>query len=317
MRKIDLMIIGAQKAGTTSLNKYLNQHPDVLGHATQEFSYFLSDTDYKKKYNTEFKKFFDRTKFNAKVVVAKNVGIYNNQHAIERLYRHNPECKLVFMVREPVSRAISSYNMEVFNGWLDRDFPEIKTVIEKKRFDDVMYRLFICLGLYSESLEMILQYFPKEQLKIFLFENFSNNPAIIYNEICNWLNISPDYQVDFSIAHNATKKAKSQKASKILIKLRNNNNPIKKIARKVLPYSLFTKFGQFLIERNKSEKLPPPVPDDIKEFLYRYFEPYNKKFESMSALCLDCWNNKNKKTSETTKNSIFKDETVVFNKQYT
>src|SRR5678809_829657 len=122
-RKIDLMIIGAQKAGTTSLQNYLNEHPEILGHPQIEFGYFKDDKTYENGYEKEFARHFTSGSVNtAKAVIAKNTGMYDSDKALERLQQHNPDCKLVFIVREPVSRAYSSYSMEKFNGWLKRDF---------------------------------------------------------------------------------------------------------------------------------------------------------------------------------------------------
>ena len=42
MKKIDVMIVGAEKSGTTSLKNYLNEHPDVFGHSATEFTFFHS-----------------------------------------------------------------------------------------------------------------------------------------------------------------------------------------------------------------------------------------------------------------------------------
>jgi len=165
MRKIDLMIVGAQKAGTTSLIKYFLDHPDVLSHPQTEFAFFRSDMEYKEGYNHVFNRYFTKGNPSAKTILAKNVGIYSDVQAIERLHDHNPNCKLIYLMREPVSRAISSYNMEIFNGWLKKEFYDLEEIIKNEAHDDVMYRLFIRLGLYAEHLRNIYKFFPKENVK--------------------------------------------------------------------------------------------------------------------------------------------------------
>jgi len=290
MKKIDLMIIGAQKAGTTSLQNYLNEHPEILGHPQIEFGFFKDDAMYANGYEKEFSRHFTAGNINAaKVVVAKNTGMYDSEKALERLQQHNPDCKLVFIVREPVSRAYSSYSMEKFNGLLTRDFSEIKDVIEEKRFDDMMYRFFIRLGLYSEFLRSIYKFFPENQVKIVLFEKLGKDPAGVCREIFQWLNIDPSFTPSTEKEYNKTQKPKSALVSNILMRLRSNNNVVKKVAKKVLPYSVFTRLGTFLIESNKSSKRTKPISPEVKEYLQRFFDPYNKELEQLAKINLDGW----------------------------
>jgi sulfotransferase family protein len=290
MRKIDLMIIGAQKAGTTSLQNYLNEHPEILGHPQIEFGFFKDDAMYANGYENEFSRHFTAGNVHtAKAVVAKNTGMYDSEKALERLREHNPDCKLVFIVREPVSRAYSSYSMEKFNGWLARDFSEIRKVIEEERFDDVMYKFFIRLGLYSDYLKSIYKYFPPEQVKLVLFERLKKDPIGVCREMFQWLKIDTSFMPRTEKEYNTTQKPKSVLLSKILISLRNENNRVKKLAKKVLPYTLFTRIGTSLIEFNKSSKKAEPISKEMKEYLHSYFEPYNKELEEMTKINLDDW----------------------------
>ncbi len=290
MKKIDLMIIGAQKAGTTSLQNYLNEHPEILGHPQIEFGFFKDDAMYANGYEKEFSRHFTAGNINAaKAVVAKNTGMYDSEKALERLQQHNPDCKLVFIVREPVSRAYSSYSMEKFNGLLTRDFSEIKDVIEEKRFDDMMYRFFIRLGLYSEFLKSIYKFFPENQVKIVLFEKLGKDPAGVCREIFQWLNIDPSFTPSTEKEYNKTQKPKSVLVSNILMRLRSNNNVVKRVAKKVLPYTVFTRLGTFLIESNKSSKRTKPISPEIKEYLQRFFDPYNKELEELAKIDLGGW----------------------------
>ena len=284
------MIIGAQKAGTTSLQNYLNEHPEILGHPQIEFGFFKDDAMYANGYEKEFSRHFTAGNINtAKAVVAKNTGMYDSEKALERLQHHNPDCKLVFIVREPVSRAYSSYSMEKFNGLLTRDFSEIKDVIEEKRFDDMMYRFFIRLGLYSEFLKSIYKFFPENQVKIVLFENLGKDPAGVCREIFQWLNIDPSFTPGTEKEYNKTQKPKSVLVSNILMRLRSNDNVIKKVAKKVLPYKVFTRLGTFLIESNKSSKRTKPISPEIKEYLQQFFAPYNKELEELAKIDLNGW----------------------------
>jgi len=277
---IDLMIVGAQKAGTTSLNNYLNQHQEILGHPQTEFAYFRDNKLYQKDFDEEFHKHF--TKGNLKEadkIVAKNVGIYNCEVALQRLQRHNPACKLVFVVREPVSRAYSSYTMEISgpkNG--------VKlSVLAKEDTNDVMYKLFIELGLYAKHLRLIHKYFPKEQVKVVLFDDLKEKPNVICQEIFQWLDVDQNFTPEVENLYNVTKKAKSTYLSDILMKLRRKNNPVKRLVKNILPYSLFSYIGQFLLESNKSSSGNQPMSEELQSLLSDYFEPHVTELEDLTG----------------------------------
>ncbi|MDE0685767.1 MAG: hypothetical protein OXI63_22795, partial [Candidatus Poribacteria bacterium] len=75
--KIQLMIVGAQKAGTSSLLRYLAQHPDIHTHAQPEMTFFLQDREYSRGYQWASAKYFageyDHAEVADKRLLAKNV----------------------------------------------------------------------------------------------------------------------------------------------------------------------------------------------------------------------------------------------------
>lgn len=295
-QKIDLMIVGAQKAGTTSLNNYLCEHPEVLGHASlqKEFAYFWDDSIFEKGFEAEFDKAFIKKRTTNKVkIVAKNVGISNNEQALKRLQEHNKDCKLVFIVREPVSRAYSSYTMEVFNGWMDRDFSELKQVLSNNDKSDAMYRFFIEPSLYVNHLHLIYKYFPKNQVRVYLFDDFKSNPERICKEVFEWLDISTEFLPAFENVHNETKQAKSKLMSKLILSIRKQDSVIKKIVKVILPYTLFSKIGTFVVESNKSSKKADKITPAMKEYLTNYFMPFNENLAKETNLPVqEKWINK-------------------------
>src|SRR5262245_11979337 len=109
--KIDAMIVGAQKSGTTSLLRYLSQHPMIEAHLPEEFSFFVRDAEYELGIESAFTRFFTGTDFSdPKVVVAKNAGMCYNEVALGRLKNHHPGVIVIMVIRNPVDRAWSSYS---------------------------------------------------------------------------------------------------------------------------------------------------------------------------------------------------------------
>ena len=76
---IDLLIVGAQKAGTSSLLRYLAQHPQICTHQQPEMNYFVDENDYKKSFSAALSRYFPCIhNENTKVIAAKSVGILDS-----------------------------------------------------------------------------------------------------------------------------------------------------------------------------------------------------------------------------------------------
>ncbi|MEI6311444.1 MAG: sulfotransferase domain-containing protein [Bacteroidota bacterium] len=290
-KKIDLMIIGAQKAGTTALKNYLNEHPQITGHPQTEFSFLKENEEYEKGFDFAFSKYFNSPTYkDSNKIIAKYVSIYYEEELLQRLAKHNPACKLVFIIREPVARAYSAYCMEQFNGWLNRDSHEMIDVIKKQQYQDTMYRLFINMGLYDEHIELIYKYFPKEQVKIVLYENLNKNSLGTCKEIFEWMGVDASFSPNVEKKYNETKTAKSDKLTKLITSLKSDKNKLKIIAKKILPYSLFTKIGNSIVEYNKSSKKHKPISNELFTFLHQFYKPHNDKFTALTGIDISHWN---------------------------
>ena len=289
---VDVAIVGAQKAGTTSLKEYLAQHPSIHTHPQIEFSYFRDDDLYNRGYVAAEKEFLTVNNGSpSSITLIKNVGIYSSEIAVQRLYEHNPNCHIVFLVRNPVLRAFSSFSMEKFNGWYKEDFEKVKQVIEEENYSDVSFRLFIGHGLYVNHLKLLYRFFKKEQIKIVEYESFVHDRAAVCKSILKWIGLDENFEFNVNKVFNETKKSNSAIISSILIQLRSNKNPLKKTTKFILPYSWFTKLGGYLISLNKSKKRSKPMSQDMNDYLKAYFAHYNQEFDRLAGTNFsDEWN---------------------------
>ena len=98
VRKISLMIIGAQKAGTTSLKNYLGQHPSLETHPHKEFAFFFDPAQYENDFENARKKYFINKSVSVQLI-EKSAGLYVKETGIVELKKHNPDCKLVLILR--------------------------------------------------------------------------------------------------------------------------------------------------------------------------------------------------------------------------
>ena len=178
---IDYLCIGAAKAGTMSIIKALNIHPGIF--CKEGETHFFDELELTPSNIKSYESSFNSNK---KLVGEKSPSYCYLQYAIDRIYRYNPSIKLILLLREPVSRTFSHYNME---DKRERAIPiNLNTLVQLKdiRSRDTHY---VERGYYDEIIEYILSKFHKDNLYIGIAEEIKANPQVEYNKIYNFLGV--------------------------------------------------------------------------------------------------------------------------------
>lgn len=182
--KIDYLCIGVAKAGTMSIINYLNLNPDIFCKERETHFFDDKNDDNITKYEKSFLS-------NKKIKGEKSPSYCYLRYAINNIYKYNPNMKLILLLREPISRAYSQYNMELNRrkgykkkSYMDEFIKEkdikLKDIIENKDF-------YIVRGYYDEIIQYILSIFPKNNLYIGISEEIRENPNVEYNKIYSFL----------------------------------------------------------------------------------------------------------------------------------
>lgn len=292
LRKITLMIAGAQKAGTTSLNNYLGQHPSIQTHIQKEFAHFVDEPSFEEGYATALKKYFTPAKPNAELI-AKSAGMYINEKGLARLREHNPDCKIVVILRNPIDRTYSSFLMERNYGAIHEPFNVIKEIMRKADPADWRYEFFIGMSLYSKKLPLIYKYFDKEQVKILRFEELKSNASAICADIFGWMNLDVSFSPDTTVRHNVTTATRSNAYGKLLQRFMSDSNPIKKAARVLLPGKMDYKVGEAMRKLNTTGRKNEPISKEVMEEMLDFFRPYNDELSALTGTDFSSWNTMN------------------------
>jgi hypothetical protein len=287
-QKISLMIIGAQKAGTTSLKNYLGQHPSLQTHPHKELSYFFDRSEYSKGFEQAVRKYYDHPE--KKLLIAKNAGLYVSEPGILRLKEHNPHCKLVMILRNPIERTYSSYLMEKNYGAINGTFESIETVLRNGHTGDWRYEFFIGMSLYHLHLSKLYKHFPHDQVKLIRYEDFESKTNIICEEIFEWLSVDPTFLPDTSVRYNVTHINRSPSYGRFVVQLLRNQNPVKKIIQSVMPGKMDYKVGELLRNINKTNKVYGPISQNMSELLNEFYTPHNKKLSELTGIDFSAWN---------------------------
>ena len=186
--------IGVQKGGTSSLINYLNLHPEIYM-ARGEKHFFdrkLSDGELSHEDIKNYEKSFKTTKT---IVGEKTPSYCYLKYAIDRIYNYDKNMKLIIILREPISRAFSEYNMglnfknktlndkseeEIFNEVISQENIKLDELIKNGGYH-------VIRGFYDEILEYILSKFSRDNLYIGISEEINKNKQKYYNEIYKFL----------------------------------------------------------------------------------------------------------------------------------
>ena len=120
--KVNTFIVGAPKAGTTSLHYYLNQHADVSMSSVKEPNFFSSKEVESLFYNSkciddsnDYHGLFSKEK--RQIIGEASVSYLYYEKVPNRIHDYNSEAKIIIMLREPVERSFSHYLMDYRLGF--------------------------------------------------------------------------------------------------------------------------------------------------------------------------------------------------------
>lgn len=288
-RTIKLFIAGAQKCGTTSLKHYLGEHPEIYTHPQKEFAFFYDDREFEQGHEKAFDKYF-MNENNCENIIAKNAGLYVKEEAIARLKNHNPDCKIVLILRDPVERTYSAYNMEYNYGSLQEPFDHIIDVIKNKNSEDWKFNVLIGMSIYSQHLNMILRYFQRENVRIIDYSDLKNDSIKVTQDIYRWLEVDDTIIPQTNIRHNQTFKTKSRFLSQLIKKVLGKENFFKTTARMFLPKKHAYQLGEMIRDANKSDVRYNRISPETDSFLRNYFKPYNEELSKLTGMDFSHWN---------------------------
>lgn len=201
--KPDFLIIGAQKAGTTGLYSILRQHSKLVGSLKKEVQYFNRDEFYLNKPLSQYHSFFpSKLSLQKDQLVYEATPDYIFHHKVaERIYRYNPNIKMIAVFRDPALRCFSGWtmyhhNFRPDNAWSrlhePRSFRECIEA-EIKDIDAIDYysfhKAYVKRGLYAEQLERYLKYFKREQFLFLEQKEIKNDLEGTTRKVCDFLGV--------------------------------------------------------------------------------------------------------------------------------
>jgi Sulfotransferase domain len=193
IERLDFIVPGAQKSGTTALRYFLGKHSQIALPSRQELHFFDDEEIFSRPvdYGLLHKHF---PRMGRSTIAGEVTPSYLYwKPAIERIHAYNSRVKLVILLRNPIERAFAHWNMQRFKGREPLDFldalkEEPRRIaqplsIESRRF------AYVDRGFYSAQLERVFKFFPRDQVKIVKFEDFRDRKQETLNSIFDFLGV--------------------------------------------------------------------------------------------------------------------------------
>jgi len=233
LRLPNFFLVGAPKAGTTSLYHYLDQHPQIYMSSIKEPHYFateireenceaqlrrgmarekrevrefLTGPMREKRFGGIVEGWEDHLRLFANATGQPALGEASacylwSPAAPEGIAAKIPEARILVILRDPAERAFSQYLHGVANGAVRWSFREhIHRNLCHRSGELCVHYPFLEFGLYHQQLSRYLSRFGPN-VWVGFYEDFKARPAAVYQDICRFLGVSPEFLPDMSRQH--------------------------------------------------------------------------------------------------------------------
>jgi hypothetical protein len=278
----NFMVIGAPKAGTTSLWYYIRQHPEVFPGGHKEPGYFWSGKIYKEgKAQTleSYEKLFEGSE-QYQAVGDGSPTYLADEDAPDQIFELIPGVRLVAILRDPCARAFSEF---VFQR-MRKDEPEadfLDAIKADPGRPDGRRIDYVATGLYYRHLSRFLSVFPGGQVKILFNEDLKSDPQKVVREVFSFLGIDPDVPIDTDIELTVSGVPKIKGLHWLLA----SKNPIKRALAPLLP-KRFVKSLRRAKNANLERQFMTP---DERAALLPFFEEDVVELEKLLGRDLSHW----------------------------
>jgi hypothetical protein len=181
----NFLVIGAMKAGTTSLYHYLKVHPQVFMSPTKELDFFVEELNWARGLDWYKRQFEYATHDRVALGEAStSYTMYPHYQGVpERISKNLPEVRLIYVVRSPIDRIRSQYQHNVITG------------TERRSIDEAVFEnpVYINCSRYAFQIEQYLEYFSRERLLIITSERLDRDRLASTRRIFEFLGVDPGF----------------------------------------------------------------------------------------------------------------------------
>jgi len=294
----NFLIVGTAKCGTTSVYRYLKQHPRVFLSAHKEPMFLVSEVYEKLSKNDpryhiseehtvftldNYKKLFENVTDEIAIGEASTPYLYHHRYSIPRIKELLGDVKIIIFLRNPVDRAYSAYkhfvketsDKDSFEQFLEKEEERVR-----ENWDILTFPKG--LGFYYNQVKAFQDNFS--QVRTYLLDDLHAHPDETLKDIYNFLDVDPFYMSDTNTEHNKSDISGNRFLGSIL----SGDNILKDIARPVLkallPEGGTARLASYLKNKNKKKMKPK-----TRKYLIELFREDILKLQKLLGRDLSKW----------------------------
>ena len=277
------LIVGAPKCGTTSLADALRGHSDVFIPYRKELSFFHADDTYQRGFEW-YQAFFDEAS-GEKVRLEATPDYFASEKARDRIATHIPNCKMIFVLRDPVARAHSHYWARARTGREVRSLAEVLRDELNAPMDEQGYMLRN--GFFGAHLAGYMDVFDTSQLLVLRMEELAASPTETLARVQSFLEIAPELTA--FPKSNVAVEARSDAVQSAMQSVIKSQGFAKTALRAVFPDRVRVRVRKAIRRLNSNPAAKPPLEAEDRELLEETYASDIARLETLLGTDLSAW----------------------------
>lgn len=252
----NFIVIGAGKCATTSLCELLAAHADAFVSDPKEPNFFSDDDNYFRGWEHYCQLFANA---DGCVAIGEGSGRYTCKEqypeTAQRIASHLPQCRLIYIVREPIARIESLWKENIYQG--------MRNAMTFERSLREQPDIYIASTNYYRQIQHYRKFFPDEQILVLFFEEFKEKPDDILVQCFKFLGLRSDASIPSSVTPRNVSQEKRADAE-LLLRLR--SSPLAGMAKNLVP----SRLRSIIMRRFMRREMPASAPwtDELKSLVY-------------------------------------------------
>ncbi len=298
----NFLIVGVQKAGTTSLYSYLREHPQVYMSPVKETDFLsyepppisesgsLSAADLltkggRKRILTidDYLELFEDVRDEIAIGEASPNYLFYYEQSVRMIKKYVPDAKLIVVLRNPVERAYSDYLMNV------RELVGNRKPLAEQVVSSAQSSYTLLKGRYYEGLKHFLEAFDPAQVQIMMYSDLTKNSDRFMSQLYDFIGVDSSFKANTQKRQQTAQVPKNQNINKLL----RTRNPLRSAVGTVLkilmPEAQRQKLRSRLIAVNSQGKEGLPLTDEDRVLLENYYREDIIRLQDLINTDLSAW----------------------------
>jgi hypothetical protein len=275
---LDLMVVGAAKSATTSVDALLHTAPRVTANPSDaEIGYFLRDDEFARGAEVALAKYFATSPGSGEVRIGKSAGLLYSPTGLQRLHDDSPAVQAVVIVRNPVSRAYSAYLWAVRSGFETDSFDaavDRELAGRDLDLDRPWLRRYLTNGEYAGHLDTAREVFGADAVTVLTMDEFAADPVGTVNALLTPFGTAVPTEEPRSTRENTASGIRSARLARVM-----RSKKLRAPLRAVLPLKAQVALNKKALAMNQREVASERMSETSRAKLAEHFAPWNRRLE--------------------------------------